>query len=105
MITVKYDDTKVTDDEVVTLSHALKEIVAEATKIPEVFVYADSPKIKINVASLEVFIEMSANKVEDKESLFKDIIDRFARWKADSGFIHPATITLIPVDWKFEVGL
>ncbi len=36
MINIKFDDQKVKDDEVVTLSNAIIKIVQDATKIPEV---------------------------------------------------------------------
>jgi hypothetical protein len=105
MITVKYDDGAVSDEKVVALAKALQTIVIEATGIPEVFVYADSPKIKLDVAPLEVFIEMSAHKVTDREALFTAIKNKLVSWKAETGFAIPITITLTPVDWKFEVGL
>ena len=105
MINVKYDDTKVGDGEIVKLSNALKSIVSECTNIPEVFVYADSPKIKIDVAPIEVFVEMSANKVPDKEVLFTDIKNKLIVWKKENNFNFPITMTLTPIDWKFEVGI
>lgn len=105
MINVKYDDAKVDDANIISLSKALQKIVSEATTIPETFVYADSPKIKIDVAPIEVFIEMSASIVPNKVELFEKIQNGFVAWKRESGFEYPVTITLTPVDWKFEVGL
>lgn len=105
MIKVKFDDEVVEDEKIVALSKALQKIVQEATGIPEVFVYADSPKIKIDVAPIEVFIEMSASKVENKEELFEKIKILLLAWKKESHFNYPITITLTPIDWKFEVGL
>lgn len=105
MINIKYDDAKVSDDEIVILSNALKKIVAEATEIEEVFVYADSPRIKVAVAPIEVFIEMSASKIEDRQKLFQKIRTQLSDWKKADGFEYPITITLTPVDWMFEVGI
>lgn len=105
MINVKYDNSKVKDEEIVVLSNSLIEIVSNATSIKEVFAYADNPHIKIGVAPIEVFVEMSASKVQDKEKLFQEIRNQLAEWKKSSGFEHPITITLIPIDWKFEVGI
>jgi hypothetical protein len=105
MINIKYDDAKITDDKIILLSHALKNIVSDSTSIKEVFVYADSPKIKINVAPIEVFIEMSAHKIENRETLFQDIKNNVIDWKKVNNFEYPITITLTPVDWKFEVGI
>lgn len=103
MITVKFDDTKVTNEQIIEMSKVLQKIVREATKISEVFVYADSPKIKIDVAPIEVFIEMSASKIEDKDALFETIKVALEYWKSEINFEHPITITLTPVNWKFGV--
>lgn len=105
MITVKYDDTKVGDQEIIDLANALQQIVIEATNIQDVFVYADSPKIKIAVAPIEVFVEMSASKISDKDALFENIKNKLANWKQVSSFTQPITLTLMPMDWKFEVGI
>ena len=105
MITIKYDDQKVMDDKIVELSHAVQKIVIEATKIPEVFVYADSPKIKIDVAPIEIFVEMSAHKVSNKQELFTEIKEKLSSWKKENNFNYPITITLTPVDWVFEVDI
>lgn len=105
MINVKFDDAKISNEKIVELSRVLQKIVQEATDIPEVFVYADSPRIKIDVAPIEVFIEMSMSKVVDKEALFNLIKEKLVSWKTENTFEYPITITLTPIDWKFEVGL
>ena len=105
MITVKYDDIKVTDQEILELGNALQKIVAEATQIEDVFVYADSPKIKIAVAPIEVFVQMGAGAISDKEALLQDIKTKISAWKQTSNFVQPITLTLMPMDWKFEAGI
>lgn len=105
MITIKYDDKKVEDDQIILLSKAVQKIVQDATKIPEVFVYADSPKIKIDVAPIEIFVEMSASKVLNRESLFQEIKNNLSSWRKDNDFNNPITITLTPMDWRFEVNI
>ena len=105
MINIKYDDAKIKDDEVIVLSKAVQKIVSNATGIKEVFVYADSPKIKIDVAPIEIFVEMSASKVEDRESLFQEIKTKLSNWKKENNFNTPITITLTPVNWSFDVDI
>ena len=105
MINIKFDDREVKDDKIVELARAIIKIVQEATEIPEVFVYADSPRIKIGVAPIEIFIEMSDSKIADKDVLFEKIRNKLVDWKKSSGFQYPVTITLIPMNWKFEVGI
>lgn len=105
MITVKYDDTKVGDQEIIDLANALQQIIIEATNIKDVFVYADSPKIKIAVAPIEVFVQMGAGVISDKDALLQDIKGKLANWKQENNFAQPVTLTLMPMDWKFEVGI
>lgn len=105
MINIKYDSDKVKDEEIVLLSKAVQKIVQNATKIPEVFVYADSPKIRIDVAPIEIFVEMSVSKITDKEQLFQNIKTQLYEWKKINNFNNPITITLIPMDWRFDVDI
>lgn len=105
MINIKFDDREVKDDKITELSNAIIKIVQDSTGIPEVFVYADSPRIKIGVAPIEIFVEMSASKVSDKDKLFGEIRSKLTEWKKSHNFEYPITITLTPIDWKFEVGI
>ena len=105
MINIKYDDSKIEDNKIVILSNAIKKIVFDATQIKEIYVYADSPRIKIDVAPIEIFIEMSASKIKDKEKLFQEIKRQLSDWKKISNFDYPITMTLTPMDWRFEVGI
>ena len=105
MIRIEFDDSKLEDDEILLLSRGIQKVVKEATHIEEVFVYANSARIKVDVAPIEVFIEMSAHKVTDREALFAEIKQGISKWKKENDFQYPITLTLTPVDWKFEVGI
>jgi len=105
MITIKYDDKKVKDENIVELGKVVQRIVIEATGIKEVFVYADSPKIKIDVAPIEVFIEMTGRIIEDKTLLLQEIKSKLSEWKKENNFEYPITLTLTPMDWIFEVDI
>ena len=105
MITITYDDAKMKDDEIVALSHAIQQIVKDATKIDDVFVYADSPKITLAVAPIEIFVQMSATKIPDREMLFQEMKLQLLAWKESAGVSYPINLTLMPMDWKFEVGI
>jgi len=105
MINIKYDSDKVKDEEIILLSKVVQKIVQDATKMPEVFVYADSPKIRINVAPIEIFVEMSASKVTDRDQLFQEIKTKLSEWKKECDFNNPINITLTPVVWSFEVNI
>lgn len=105
MITVKFDSKKVDDLKIIELSNALKNIVSEVTEIKDVFVYADSPRIAVAIAPIEVFIEMSASKIENLELLFEDIKTKISIWRKESGFEIPINLTIMPMNWKFEVNI
>lgn len=105
MITVKFDSKKVDDSKIIELSNALQKIVSEATNIKDVFVYADSPRITVAIAPIEVFIEMSASKIENVETLFSEIKEKLVIWKKEYQFEVPVNLTIIPMNWKFEVNI
>lgn len=105
LINIEYDNTKLEDKDIIVLSEVIQKIVAEATKIEDVFVYANSAHIKIKIAPIEIFIQMSAHKILDKENLFTTIKNSISEWKLENNFQYPINLTLIPMDWKFETGI
>ena len=107
MINIKFDDTQVKKDEILSLSNAVRDMVAKATEIKDVFVYADSPDIKVQVAPIEIFIEMGVKEFEkiNRNTLIKEIKTKLQVWKKEVDFNHSINITLTPVDWDFEIGI
>ncbi len=53
VIHLEYDDKKLSDKEVEMVSKAVRDIVSEVTKIDDVFVYANTAKIKVQIAPIE----------------------------------------------------
>ena len=105
MINIKFDDSKVSDTDIEILSTAVQDIVTKSTGIKDVFVYADSPRIKLKVAPIEIFIEMSASEIQDKNKLFLEVKTKLSEWKKAESFSQPINLTLTPMDWKFEVDI
>jgi uncharacterized membrane protein len=105
IITIEFDDAKVSDTEIRSLSEAVQKIVSEVTKIEDVFVYADSARIKIKIAPIEVFVQMSAPKIDDLDALTNEIKTKLSDWKKEQRFTHPINLTVIPMQWKVEVGI
>lgn len=105
VINIKFDDNVVSNEEILILSNSIQRIVSKTTGIEDVFVYADSPKIKVKIAPIEVFIEMSAHKIKDKDKLILEIKNRLSDWKKESDFNQPINLSLIPMDWKIEIGI
>lgn len=103
VIRIEYDNVAVAEEDARRLCLAAQEAVIESTGIKEVFVYGNSANIKIGVAPIEIFVEMSASKVDDAESLAKSIRDKLSSWKNNTEFAHKINLTLIPVEWKLEL--
>lgn len=105
VIRVDFDDAKVSQKEATELSKAVQKIIADSTRIDDVFVYANSSQIKVKIAPLEVFIQMSAHKIRDVDALVKDIKAKLAAWKKKESFPHSINMTFIPMDWKIELDI
>jgi hypothetical protein len=105
LIRLEFDDAKVPDKDVEALSKAVRDIVSETTGIPDVFVYANTAKIKVQIAPIEVFVEMSAPKIKDVDALVAEIKQKISVWKFTNNFAHPINLTLIPMNWKVEIGI
>ena len=105
IIRIDYDDEKLDKKEVLTLSKAIQKIVSETTKIEDVFVYANSSQIKVKIAPIEIFVQMSAHKIKDVDRLVNEIKLQLSNWKKKSRFRHLINLTFIPMDWKIEIGI
>ena len=105
LINLEYDNAKVSDQEVESLSQAVRDIVSETTHIEDVFVYANTAKIKVQIAPIEIFVQMTASKIQDENRLIEEIKTKLKEWKTNNTFTHPINLTLIPMNWKVEIGI
>ncbi len=105
MINVEYNTEQVPDVDAEAISEGIREIVSSITKIEDVFVYANSSKIRIKTAPIEIFISMSAGKIDNLELLFNEIETKLKEWKSEHSFPHPINLTVIPMNWKFTTGI
>lgn len=105
IIRIDYDNDKLNDDLITILCHAMQKIVILQTWIEDVFVYANSSQIKINIAPIEIFIEMSDHKIEDADLLIKSIKKDLSNRKENNDFKIPINLTLIPMKWKIEFNI
>ena len=105
VIRIDFDDAKVTTYDVSALSHAVQRIVSDTTNIEDVFVYANSAQVKVKIAPIEIFIQMSAHKIIDQDKLVSEIKSRLALWKHENGFAHLINLTFVPMQWKIEIGI
>lgn len=104
-IRIDYDDSKLSDQDVLDLSNATQKIVFDITGIEDTFVYANSPHIKVKIAPIEVYVQLSAIKIKDVDELFNKIKNRLSAWKKDVQFKYPINLTLMPMQWKFDVDI
>ncbi len=105
LVKVEYDESKIGKDVMTKLCEALREIVIQSTNIPEVYVYANSSQIRIQVNPIEVFVEMSSHKVGDIDLLMENIKTLLQKRKLDNNFTVPIVLTIIPMHWIFEVDI
>ena len=105
MINVEYNTEQVPDNDIEVLSEGIREIVSFVTGIEDVFVYANSAKIRIKTAPIEIFVSMSASKIDNLELLFSSIETKLKEWKSEQSFPHPINLTVIPMNWKFTTGI
>ena len=104
-IRIDFDGDKVKKKEILALSNAAQKIVSEATKIEDVFVYANSSQIRVKIAPVELYVEMSEHKIKDLDKLFNEIKSGISNWKKQNKFSHPINFTLIPMKWKFDIDI
>lgn len=105
LIKIEYDDSKLDKQTITDLSIAIQQIVAQVTKIQDVFVYANTSQVKIQVAPIEIFIEMSAHKITDIDVLMSNIKDRLSIWKQENQFETPINLSIIPMNRKIEIWI
>ena len=105
MINVEYDNKVVPEAQIRALSEAIRDIVSKTTEIKDVFTYTNNSQIKIQVAPVEIFVRMTASKIKDENLLINKIKEELKKWKAESDFQYPINLTLIPMNWKVEIGI
>lgn len=105
IIRIDYDNEQIGKDEIQKVSSAIRDIVSEVTGIEDVFVYGNSSEIKLKVAPVEIFIEMSAHKIKDIDALMEELKNRLSAWKKESGIEIPLNLSIIPMPWKIEIAI
>jgi hypothetical protein len=105
VITLEYDNAVVDDKAVLDLSNAIQKIVSETTGIEDVFVYANTSHIKVKIAPIEIWVQVSRHKIPEVEKTLGELKDKLSAWKAETGFKYPINLTLTPEDWKFAIGI
>ncbi|PIQ92498.1 MAG: hypothetical protein COV70_00440 [Parcubacteria group bacterium CG11_big_fil_rev_8_21_14_0_20_39_22] len=105
LINLEYDNASVSDAEAEAISKSVRDIVSETTGIADVFVYANTARVKIQIAPIEIFLRMTGKKIQNRKELVSAIKKKLTLWKSENNFKHPINLTLIPMDWNVEIGI
>ena len=105
VVSIEYDKTKVTDEQMKTFVKDVYEIVSNATDIKEVPVYANAADITYKIYPLEVFVRVSAHKVPDREAVTEEITKGLSVWRKENSFEHLINFTLMPEDWNLSIDI
>jgi len=107
IIRVEYDPDKVSAEQITQLTQDVVAFTKEVTGIPEVYAWVNASQIRINIDPVDIFIELSAQKVpnSDPSVVSKPIADRIRQWKIDHNFNQPVNLTVTPVQWQLEIGI
>jgi len=105
IVTVEYDDQVVSVKDINDLCSEIQHIVSTTTQIEDVPVYGRSAAIRVKSAPIEIFVQISSHKIKNLDSLMLEIKQKLADWKAMHSFKHPINLTIIPMNWKFEIGI
>ena len=105
IVRIDFDKEKVSALDTEARSLAVQKIVAEETKIEDVVVYANNAEIKVKAWPIEIFVQMSEQKIVNEDELFEALKSRIVAWKKETSFAHPINLTFIPMKWRIEVGL
>ena len=105
VIRLEYDDAVVSEEEARAICDAAQKVVSDATGIKEVFVYGNSSHIKVKIAPIEIWVEMSDHKITDAAALAKSFREGLSAWKNQVNFPHLINLTLIPMHWKLELDI
>lgn len=105
MIRIEFDNKKIKNSQVQILSEAVQKIVSEVTNIEDVFVYANSSQIKVKIAPIEILIQITASKINNPDQLIGAVKSKLFKWKEKENFDYPINLTLIPMEWRVEIGI
>ncbi len=105
VITIEFDNKHIKNQEIENLSIGVRKIVQDITQIEDVPLYANNSQIKVGVAPVEIFVRMSAHKIENEDLLFSSLKDKLAEWKKKNHFQYNINLTLIPMNWKIEINI
>jgi hypothetical protein len=105
IIYLEFDESKVSREDAESLANAFQQIVKAETRIEDVVVYGNDSLIKVAAHPLELFVQMSAHKIQDANDLLDRLSSRLATWKDSFDLAHKINLTLDPKPWKINIGM
>lgn len=104
-INVKYDEKKVSQEEIQLFCENIYQITLNTKAFKEVFLYANSSQISINIAPIEVIISTGAHVMNKDKEIISKIKLGLQEFKEKTEFKHPINLTLIPMVWETEFNI
>ncbi len=105
VVNIEFDNSKVSKKEIDALANAAYDVIHAVTKIDDIPVYANTAKVRVKAAPIEIWMQISDFKVKNEEEMFSDLKKGFHNWKVKAKFKHKINFTLIPIHWKVEVDV
>lgn len=106
LIYIDYDKTLIFESEMSSFCKDAERIIGNMMEIErDIPTYASSYEITHNIYPIEIFIKVTKNKVKDKEEMLKKLWIEFATWKKTNHFPHNISLSIIPMDWVFELNI
>jgi hypothetical protein len=105
VVSIEFDKKVVSSEDMQKLADASHEIISRVTDIEDVPVYANSAAVTAKIAPIEIFVRLSAQKIEDIDKLTADLKQAFSAWKQEHSFAHSINLSVIPMIWKIEINI
>ena len=107
IIKIDYDKKKIRSEDVHKLAVELQKIAGDAMGLPlsRFSVYATANDLAINAAPVEIYIQAGAQVVSKGSAgkYLKTIIKHVKDFKKANRITTPLNISLIRMDWKYEL--
>lgn len=108
VVRIDYEKS-VSAEEIQALAAGLQPAIAEASALPleDICVYANQNGFSINAAPIEVYIHAGPGAIPDgnKEVMLARIVEEVKKLKQEKGLSTPINLSVVQMDWRFELGV
>jgi len=109
VIKIDYDKSKVKETVVQKIAVELQKTAAEASKLPlaRVSVFARANQLTVNAAPIEIYVQVGSTSIPggDTKKYLGLMKKRMQAFKKAHNITTPINISIIPMNWKSEIGI